>query len=133
MQWLINNYAVIKGVHVMCVIASASLFVLRGLWLIQDSGKLSLRWVRTAPHIIDTFLLISAILLSIGIQQYPFTDGWLTAKVVALLVYIGLGMVAIRHGRNRQTRIIAWIAALVVLAYIIGVAITRNPAPGLSS
>lgn len=133
MQWIIDNYALIKVVHVVCVVASASLFVLRGVWVIQDSGKLALHWVRTAPHIIDTFLLLSAILLSIGIQQYPFTDNWLTAKVIALLLYIGLGMVAIRHGRNRQARIVAWVAALVVFAYIIGVAITRNPILGLIS
>ncbi|MDX1812105.1 MAG: SirB2 family protein [Gammaproteobacteria bacterium] len=133
MQWIVNNYAVIKVVHVMCVIASAGLFFLRGIWVIQESGNLALRWVRTTPHIIDTVLLLSAGLLSIGLQQYPFADNWLTAKVIALLVYIGLGMMAIRHGHNRQIRIFSWFAALIVLAYIIGVAITRSPVLGLFS
>ncbi|WP_455221241.1 SirB2 family protein [Kaarinaea lacus] len=133
MQWIINNYQVIKAVHVLCVIASAGLFFLRGVWVIQESGNLALRWVKTTPHIIDSFLLLSAILLSVGLQQYPFTDGWLTAKVIALLVYIGLGMAAIRHGHNRQVRILSWFAALVVLVYIIGVAVTRSPMLGLIS
>lgn len=133
MQWIIDNYVLVKAVHVMCVIASASLFILRGIWVIRESGNLALRWVRTTPHIIDSFLLLSAILLSVGLQQYPFTDAWLTAKVIALLVYIGLGMVAIRHGRNRQLRILSWLAALLVLVYIVAVAISRNPLPGLSS
>ena len=133
MQWIINNYQLIKTVHVMCVIASASLFFMRGVWVMQGSGKLALRWVKTTPHMIDTFLLLSAVLLSIGLQQYPFTDGWLTAKVIALLVYIGLGMVAIRHGHNRQLRIFSWFAALLVLVYIIGVAVTHSPMLGLAS
>ena len=131
MQWIINNYALIKAVHVGCVLISAGLFIGRGIWLIQDPGKLAMRWVRTVPHMVDTLLLVSAILLSVGLQQYPFTHGWLTAKVVALLIYIGLGMVAIRPGRNRQIRIFSWFAALVVLAYIIIVAITHSPSLGL--
>lgn len=126
MQWIINNYSIIKIVHIVCVAISGSLFFLRGIWVVQESGNLAKRWVRTAPHIVDTFLLLSAILLAIGMQQYPFTHGWLTAKVVALLVYIGLGMVAIRHGHNHQLRIISWIAALVVFAYIVGVATTQS-------
>jgi len=131
MQWVANNYFIIKIVHIVCVALSASLFVLRGVWVIQGSSNLALRWVRTAPHIVDTFLLLSAILLAIGLQQYPVTHGWLTAKVIALLIYIGLGMVAIRHGHNRQLRLTSWVVALVVLAYIIGVAITRSATMGL--
>lgn len=133
MQWIINNFSTIKIVHIVSVAISGSLFVLRGIWVIQKSGNLAKRWVRTAPHIVDTCLLLSAILLAIGLQQYPITHGWLTAKVVALLVYIGLGMVAIRHGHNQQSRIISWAAALVVFAYIIGVAITQSATLGLIS
>ncbi|MCI0505803.1 MAG: SirB2 family protein [Gammaproteobacteria bacterium] len=131
MQWIINNYAFIKTVHVGCVVVSAGLFVLRGIWVIQESGKLGLRWIRTMPHLVDTLLLLSAILLSMGLRQYPVTHDWLTAKVIALLVYIGLGMAAIRHGRNRRVRIFSWFAALLVLTYIIAVAVTRNPGVGI--
>jgi len=131
MQWILNNYALIKTIHVTSVVASGSLFFLRGVWMIQQSANLNLRWVRTTPHMIDTILLLTAILLAIGLQQYPFVDGWLTAKVIALLVYIGLGTVAIRRGRTRQVRIFNWIGALVVFAYIIGVAITRSAGLGL--
>ena len=105
MQWIVDNYNFIKVIHVASVVMSASLFVLRGIWVIQQSANMSRRWVRTAPHIIDSFLLLSAILLSIGLQQYPVTHSWLTAKVIALLVYIGLGMMAIRHGKTQNQRI----------------------------
>ena len=125
-------YSAIKLVHVGSVAASASLFVLRGVWLFQKSGMLSRRWVRITPHIVDTVLLSSAILLVIELHQYPFVHPWLTAKVVALLVYIGLGMVALRYAHSRRTQLISWMAALIVLAYIIAVALTRNPVPGTS-
>ena len=55
--------------------------------------------------------------------------GWLTAKVVGLLFYIGLGTVALKRGRTRRARIAAWLAAQAVFFYIVAVALTRNPLP----
>jgi uncharacterized membrane protein SirB2 len=56
-------------------------------------------------------------------------QSWLTAKVLALLLYILLGTVAIRHGRTRRVRIVAWILALVVFGYMVAVARTRFAFP----
>ncbi len=125
------DYALLKMVHVGSVILSFSLFFLRGIWLIQDSENLRQRWVKILPHINDTVLLASAILLAIAIQQNPLEHAWLTAKISGLLVYIGLGMVAMRFGKTRKTRIAAWAAALFVFAYIVLVALTKSPVLGV--
>jgi uncharacterized membrane protein SirB2 len=74
-------------------------------------------------------LFATGIALMIAIRQYPGTAPWITAKLVAVLVYIGLGMVALRFGRSRPVRAGAWVAALVVFGYIVAVAVTRNPLP----
>ena len=66
-------------------------------------------------------------MLTITIKQYPLTDGWLTAKVVALLAYIVLGVIALKRGATKQTRVFAFAAALFVFAYIVLVAVMRNP------
>ena len=81
------------------------------------------------PHVIDTVLLASAIALVVMSRQYPLVNGWLTAKIVGLIFYIGLGMVALRHRKTRHTRIAAWVAAQAVFVYIVAVALTRNPLP----
>ncbi len=125
------DYALLKMVHVGSVILSFSLFFLRGIWLIQDSENLRQRWVKILPHINDTVLLVSAILLAIAIQQNPLEHAWLAAKIFGLLVYIGLGMVAMRFGKTRKTRIAAWVAALFVFAYIVLVALTKSPVLGV--
>ena len=125
------DYALLKMVHVGSVILSFSLFFLRGIWLIQDSENLRQRWVKILPHINDTVLLASAILLAIAIQQNPLEHAWLTAKISGLLVYIGLGMVAMRFGKTRKTRIAAWAAALFVFAYIVLVALIKSQVLGV--
>lgn len=124
------DYLPLKIAHVSCVVLSYALFVVRGVWMMRESELLRRRWVRIAPHVVDTVLLASAIGLAISIRQYPLANGWLTAKVAGLLVYIGLGMVALKYGKSRCVRIAAWIAAQAVFFYIVAVAMTRDPLPG---
>lgn len=119
------TYVVLKYTHVAAVIASFTLFFLRGLWMMAAPEKLAARWVRVVPHVIDTVLLGSAIALAAVTAQYPFVQAWLTAKVLALPLYILLGTVAIRRGRTRRVRIVAWILALSVFGYMVAVARTR--------
>ena len=121
------SYALLKMIHIGSVITSFLLFFLRGIWIIKDSSSLRQRWVKILPHVVDTILLVSAITLAYKIQQSPISDSWLTAKVFGLLVYIGLGMVAMRFGKSRKIRIKAWIAAQCVFAYIVLVALTKSP------
>lgn len=125
------NYPLLKIAHVTFVVLSFSLFFLRGVWMIGNSPRLQARWVKIVPHVNDTALIVSAVLLAMSIGQYPFVHAWLTAKVAALLVYIGLGMVAMRFGNSRKTRIIAWVSAMLVFFYIVAVALTHNPLPAL--
>lgn len=120
----------LKSVHVSCALLSATGFVTRSVWMLTESPWLHARIVRILPHIVDSLLLASAIALAMRIQQYPLVNSWLTAKVVALLLYIVLGSVALKRGRRRATRIGALLGALATLAYIFAVAITRQPLPG---
>jgi uncharacterized membrane protein SirB2 len=126
------DYGVLKIMHVACVAGSYALFLVRGVWMLQGSSRLRERWVRIVPHVVDTILLASAIGMLIMLRVSPLAFGWLTAKLMALLVYIALGVIALRRGRTRRVRITAWIAAQIVFLYIVGVALTRNPLPLLS-
>jgi uncharacterized membrane protein SirB2 len=123
------TYLALKFVHVAMVITTYALFVLRGAWMLAGSSLLAQRWVRITPHVVDTMLLASALLLAATLGQYPFVDGWLTAKVTGLLAYIVLGTIALKRGRSRRVRVTAWITAQLVFFYIVAVAVTRMPMP----
>ena len=117
----------VKYIHISCVILTLSFFIVRGIWMMQDSTLLKKIQVRILSATIDTILLVSAIIQAIYIKQYPFTHDWLTAKVLALVIYISLGMVAFSYGKTKNIRVTAWLAALLCFAYIVSVALTRNP------
>jgi uncharacterized membrane protein SirB2 len=122
-------YLALKGLHLTTVTLTLALFVLRGAWMIADSPQLQARWVRIAPHVNDTLLLASGISLAVLLQQYPLVHGWLTAKFFALIAYIVLGTIALKRGKTKVQRVVAWIAALLVFAYMIAVARAHDPFP----
>ena len=127
------NYLLIKHLHIGFAATSGALFMLRGLWMLRAPALLQQRWVRVLPHVVDTGLLSCALILMFWSHQYPFVQPWLTAKLLALLAYIGLGTVALKRGRTRSLRTLALVAALCTFAYIIAVALTKQvwPLPAL--
>lgn len=124
------NYGAVKYLHIACVALSISLFVLRAT--LQWQAKPWRRWrvLRIAPHVVDTVLLGSALWLSWTIGQYPFVQGWLTAKLLALFAYILLGQRALGVHTPERQRLPAFIAALICVSYIVGVALTHSPTWG---
>lgn len=123
------SYLAIKYLHVTSVVLSGSFFLLRGLWMLRESDMLQRRWVKVLPHIIDTLLLGSALVMVFRSGQYPFVQPWLTAKVLALMAYIVIGSVALKRGKTRAVRRWAFAAALATFAYIVAVALTRHAMP----
>lgn len=125
------DYLWVKYLHVSCVLISINLFVLRGTLQLQSKPWRQWRLLRVAPHIVDTVLLGSALWLVWRSGQYPLVDGWLTAKVLALLAYILLGRRALGKNTPQTQRLPFFAAALLSVGYIVGVALTRSPSWGL--
>lgn len=119
-------YMGLKHLHMLCALLSIAGFTLRGIWMLADSPLLNKKWVRIAPHIIDTVLLITAFSLAFMINQYPFFAGWLTVKLLGLVVYIVLGVIALKKGKTKAVRGVAFVVALATFAYIFGVARTKD-------
>ena len=121
------TYLALKHIHITFAALSGVLFLVRGIWMLSGSQQLQRRWVKVVPHIVDTLLLVSAIGRVVWSSQYPGEQSWLTAKVVALVGYIVLGIIALKRGRTKQVRVAAFAGALACFAYIVAVAVTKNP------
>ncbi|MDO6563657.1 SirB2 family protein [Amphritea sp. 1_MG-2023] len=124
-------YLALKHTHITFAVLSILLFSLRGFWMLTTPEKLQRRWVKIVPHIIDTLLLLSAIALTVSINQYPFTHDWLTAKLLGLIAYIVLGTIALKRGKTRNIRLLALLMALTCVAYIVWVAFKHSALPWL--
>lgn len=122
-------YFAFKHVHMLCAVLSIVSFIIRGALAIKGSSVLQKKWVRIAPHIIDTVLILSAVGLMVSIQQYPFVNGWLTAKLLGLIVYIFLGVVTLKIAKSQPVRVAAYLLAIGTFGYIASVAMTKTPLP----
>lgn len=109
-----------------CVVASIALFLVRGALTLAAVPWRASRVLRIAPHLLDTVLLASGIALTTAIGQYPFVNGWLTAKLVGLIVYIVLGSLALRYARTPALRAVTFAAALVAVGYVVATALHHD-------
>jgi len=116
----------IKTLHISCVILSFSGFVLRGIWMVFDSAMLGNKWVKIVPHIVDTILLISAFFLVYVLGLSIFDHDWLLAKIIALVVYVLLGTLALKRGKTKKIKMLALVLAIATFLYIVSVAVTKS-------
>jgi len=118
----------VKDLHIVVIILSISLFVLRFFWMWAGSPMLQKKWVKIAPHINDTVVLVSGFSLMYQTSTYPFTaDGtWLTEKLFGVIIYIVLGFIALsKRPRSQKIRWIAFILAMGCLYIVLKLALTK--------
>ena len=115
---LVENYQIIKNIHIGLALLSGSLFAVRGLWvLIVGSGAPLQRSINRVSSVVDTGLLIAALLLLIIFSFAPLSMAWLQAKLFLLVLYVGFGALAFRVKYSLQLR---WLAYLIALLCFIG-------------
>ncbi len=124
---LIEFYPQIKAVHIACVLASGSLFAIRGAAVLSGARwplALPVRWLSYA---IDTTLLTAALMLLTILPWAMFANGWLGTKLVLIVVYVVLATFALRRARTRSARAGFYIAALLTFAFVISIAVAHHP------
>jgi uncharacterized membrane protein SirB2 len=124
---MIDYYLVLRQVHIGCAILTIVLFTMRGGLMLADSPLQRTAVLRYLPHAVDTVLLTTALMLTTVIRQYPFAVGWLTTKVVLLVVYVLLGSIALKRGRTKAIRTAAFVAALLTIGFLVTVARAHHP------
>ncbi|MCS4308146.1 MAG: invasion protein [Gammaproteobacteria bacterium HGW-Gammaproteobacteria-15] len=119
-------YMAYKHFHLLMVVLSVSFLLVRYAMSLKPAAMLQTKFFKIAPHVIDTLLLVSAVLLMLTLQQYPFVHAWLTEKFLAVLAYIALGVMAFK-GRTAAIRWICFLGALGWLGLVLRVAMTKQP------
>ncbi len=120
-------YATLKTVHTVLAALTISGFLLRGHWMLTGSALFRNRATRIAPHVVDSLFLATAIWMVFEMRLAPLGQPWLQAKLVGLLVYIGLGIIAFRFSKAVEIQIAAFFGAITSFVYVVGVAVSKNP------
>ena len=117
---------VIKALHIALAFLTVSGFIIRAGWSHLSPDLLAAKWVRIAPHVVDTLLLTFGVWLAMNVSGGVWQP-WLIAKMIGLLVYIAFGVMTLRG--QGQLRTVGLLGALLAAAYIFAVAFTRQVWP----
>ncbi len=116
----------IKTLHFTLAFLTVAGFVIRAGWSYTAPQMLQQKWVRIAPHIIDTLLLVLGVVLAFNLPD-GLWQGWLGAKLLGLLAYIGFGVMTLRAAGVMKH--VGVVGALLSVGYIFAVAFTRQAWP----
>ncbi|MGL4714720.1 MAG: SirB2 family protein [Aeromonas sp.] len=122
---MITYYPMLKHLHMTLALVSLLLFIYRWSLALAGSARLQQKWLKILPHLNDTLLLLFGVLLAITLHMSPGQQPWLMAKLIALVCYIGLGVMALKRPQRSQ-RLVFGVAALAVFGYMVGTAITKS-------
>ena len=81
---------------------------------------------RAASWVVDTGLLSAGSLLWATLQINPLVQTWLGAKLALLLVYVGLGTMALRRARTPAARLAWTLAALGCFGWMVATALAHD-------
>jgi len=117
METFYSLYPAVKHLHFTFIALSVLLLTVRFVLHLRQSALMEKKLLKIAPHVIDTFLLLSGLTLCFMIQQFPFVDPWMTEKIGAVVAYIVLGAIAIKANRNKLFKVFAYLGAIGWLVY----------------
>jgi len=117
----------LRSVHLMLAYLTVIGFGLRAVWSLTESPFKNHKLTKILPHVVDTLLLVLGVVMAYQLTISPL-EGWLAAKLVGLLAYIGFGVVTMR-GSSKATKLLGLVGALVSVGYIFAVAFSRSPWP----
>jgi uncharacterized membrane protein SirB2 len=127
MSAMMMFYPDIKLVHVAAAMTSGTLFAARALALLAGMRWPRAAMVRYTSYTVDTVLLTGAMMLLTILPAGMFANGWLFAKIVFVVAYVGLGIVAFRPSHGRATRAMLVVAALLCFLQVYGIAREHDP------
>lgn len=122
------SYTALKHIHTLLAFTTIIFFFIRGFWLFMESDMIQKKWVRISPHVIDTSLLLLGLVLAGMIKLSPAQNPWFTEKMIAVVIYIFLGIMTFRLFRKgkKSAAIVCFILAAACFGYVLTMAFTKN-------
>lgn len=115
-----------KHLHMTLAFISIALLTLRFAWTLLNSAQLEKKWVKIAPHIIDTLLLLLGIGLAVKLSLNPFEQLWFGEKLIAIFAYIFTGIFTLKLAKTKLMQVIGYLGTLGWFMLIVKLVMTKQ-------
>jgi len=116
-------YATFKHSHMLFIVVSFLLFEFR--YVLKVMKKPQGKFLTIFPHINDTLLLVTGVSLAFIAGFNIFEQTWLSAKIIALFLYIGFGVLALKSSGIKS--FIGFVLATATFIFIVLTALKKTP------
>lgn len=118
-------YLALKHLHLTLIAIAFALFLLRSFWLMTNSPLLQKKLFKILPHPINLIMILSGFAVAHA-ASYPLSSPWIIAKLVALVIFVILGLLTFKQ-TTKPRQLLFFSAALLTFVYIVSVAVTKLP------
>lgn len=126
MEILTRFYFPLRNAHILFVVVTFLLFNLRFFLKLCWPQRPLVLFLRVVPHVNDTLLFASGIVLAWVGFYVPFTTApWLGIKLILLVCYILLGMAAFKMQARTVGSGVSYILAMMCLFGMIWLAVAK--------
>lgn len=116
------SYLMIKHAHMACALLSVLIFAIRGAAVLAGSKVGNHALARRLSMGVDTCLLVFGIWLTVLLRLNPIAVSWLGVKLLLLVLYIVLGVFALKRAASWRGKFLCYIAALATVIAMFGIA-----------
>ena len=113
-----------KHIHLLFVALVIISFVWRVYLVEKKPEMLAEKWLKILPHALATGLLLSGIVLVFQGNWLSSSYGWIMAKLILMVVFIGLGLFTMRE--QGQRRWMAFGGAILCFIFIVKIAFAKQ-------
>jgi len=119
-------YPSLKLLHILCAAASLMLFIVRGSITVLLAKVLTAQIWKWLPPVVDTLLLAFGVWLAVLLQLNPLHVTWLGVKLLCVIGYIVLGVLAFRLRQPRWLKVGLFTAAILLFGFIVSIAVLHD-------
>jgi len=118
-------YPLLKMLHVGFALISITALALRFWWNWRKPEVIPGLWLKIGPHINNALLIISAFALAFLLALSPHSQPWLMNKLIFLVLYVVLAILAVKPTFSLKVRAGAFISAFVIFMAMAHIAVSK--------
>lgn len=110
-----TNTLIIK-VHAIVALFSIAIYLIRGIWMLTNNPAVTGKAALASASLSMLILLGTGLWLAF-VSTAHGVDNFVIIKAVGLIVYVVLGVIALKPGLGKAAAIILWLAGAATFAY----------------
>jgi uncharacterized membrane protein SirB2 len=110
-----TNTLLIK-VHTIIALLSIAIYLLRGIWMLTNNPAVTGKAALASASLSMLILLGTGLWLAF-VSTAHGVDNFVIIKAIGLIVYVVLGVIALKPGLGKAAAVILWLAGAASFAY----------------